>query len=147
MDTRVKPGYGKLNAPLATSPTRRRAQPAHVPERTADRVVKVVEVGGQEFPGLRREIQKHRAGFEDRDRPAAALRFVVDHRGNAVVRGDRQKLRLELVALADIDRENLGFQPGLFEKHGDLVAGRRGPGIKNEHAAYLCTFLVTADTP
>jgi hypothetical protein len=58
---------------------------------------------------------------------------VIDHRGNAVVRRDREKLRLELFALADLDRENLVFQPALFEEHRDLVAVRRGPVMEVDH--------------
>src|SRR6266436_1562004 len=126
--------------------SRHRAEPTHLPERPLDRVVTAVEVDGEEFSGLLGEIQQHRAGFEDRDRLAAALRLVVDHRWNAVVRGDRQKLRLELVALADIDREDLVFQPGLFEKHRDLVPVRRGPVIKVDHGAFLCCCRVPAST-
>jgi hypothetical protein len=86
------------------------------------------------------------AGRNFRDRLAAALRLVIDHRGNAVVGGDRQELRLELVALADIDRENLVFQPGLFKKHRDLVAVRRGPVIKVNHGAFLSCCRVPAGT-
>ena len=89
------------------------------------------------MPGLLGEIQQHRAGFEDRDRLAAALRLVIHHRRDSVVRRDRQELRLELIALADIDRENLVFQPGLFEKHRDLVAVRRGPVMQVDHGAFL----------
>src|SRR6266446_7994263 len=125
---------------------RHRAEPAHLPERPLNRVVTAVDIGRQEFSGLLREIQQHRAGFEDRDRLAAALRFMIDHRGNAVVRRDRQKLRLELVALADIDRENLVFEPGLFEKHRDLVAVRRGPVMKVNHGAFLSCFRVPTGT-
>ena len=119
-----------------------RPESAHLPERPLDRVVTAVDVGGQEFSGLLGEIQQHRAGFEDRDRFASAPRLVIDHRGNAVVRRDRQKLRLELIALADVDREDLVFQPGLFEKHRDLVAVRRGPVMKVDHGAFLSLFSV-----
>ena len=79
------------------------------------------------------QVQQHRAGLEHRDRLSPALRFMIDHRRNPVVRRDRQKLRLELFALADLHRENLVLQPGLFEKHRDLVAVRRGPVIKVDH--------------
>jgi hypothetical protein len=62
---------------------------------------------------------------------------MIDQRGNTVVRRDRQKLWLELIALADVDRENLVLQPGLFEEDRDLVAVRRGPVIKVDHRAFL----------
>src|SRR3984957_6775266 len=115
---------------------RHRPEPAHLPERPLQGVVTAVDIGGKKLSGLLGEIEQHRAGFEDRDRLAAAFRLVIDHRGNAVVRRDRQKLRLELIALADIDRENLVSQPGLFEKHRDLVAVRRGPVVQIDHGAF-----------
>ena len=110
-----------------------RPEPAHLPERPLQRVVAAVEIGGQKLAGLLGEILQHRAGLEDRDRLAAALWLVIDHRRNAVVRRDREELRLELIALADIDRENLVLQPGLFQKDRDLVAVRRGPVIQIDH--------------
>src|SRR5216684_4050098 len=122
---------------------RHRTEPAHLPERPLNRVVTAVDVGGKEFSGLLRQIQQHRAGFEDRNRLAAALRLMIEHCGNAVVGRDRQKLRLELVALADVDRENLVLQPGLFQKHRDLVAVRRGPVMEVDHGAspFCCGFM------
>jgi hypothetical protein len=48
-----------------------------------------------------------------------------------------KKLRLELVALADVDREDLVGEPGLFEEYRDLVAVRRGPVIEIDHGAFL----------
>jgi hypothetical protein len=62
-------------------------------------------------------------------------------RRNAVVRRDAEELRLELVALGDVDRENLVFQPGLFEKHRDLVAVRRGPVVKIDHGGFLTWWI------
>ena len=120
-----------------------RAEPAHLPERPLDRVVAAVEIRRQKFSGLLGEIQQHRAGLEDRDRLSAALRRMIDHRRNAVVGRDRQKLRRELFALADVDRKDLVGQPGLFEEHRDLVAVRRGPVIKVDHGAILpCARLL-----
>src|SRR2546423_10917732 len=60
---------------------------------------------------------------------------MIDHRRNTVVRRDRQKLRLELFALADVDRKDLVTEPGLFEEHRDLVAVRRGPVVKVDHGS------------
>jgi hypothetical protein len=68
---------------------------------------------------------------------------LIDHRGNAVVGRDRQKLRRELFALADVDRKDFVRQPGLFEEHRDLVAVRRGPVMKVDHGAILrCVALL-----
>ena len=62
---------------------------------------------------------------------------MIDHRRDAVVRCDRQKLRLELIALADVDRENPVRQPGLLEEHRYLVAVRRGPVMEVDHGTIL----------
>src|SRR6476620_3374714 len=122
-----------------------RPEPAHLPERPLDCVVAAVEIGGEEFAGLLGEIHQHRAGLEDRDRLVAALRRMIDHRGNAVVRRDRQKFRLELFALADVDRNYLVRQPGLFEEHRDLVAVRRGPVIEVDHGAFPVLLGMLSD--
>jgi hypothetical protein len=58
---------------------------------------------------------------------------VIDHRRNPIVGRNRQKLRLELIALADDDRENLVLQVGLFEEDRYLVAVRRGPVMEIDH--------------
>jgi hypothetical protein len=87
--------------------------------------------------GINFQIEQHRAGFENRDRLAPTLRLVIHHCRYAIVGRDRQELRLELISLADVDRENFILQPGLFEKHRDLVAIRRGPVIKVDHGAFL----------
>ncbi|MBA7484260.1 hypothetical protein ES707_19784 [subsurface metagenome] len=116
--------------------SRHRPEAAHLPERPLDHVIAGMKIGGQELAGLLAEVKQHRAGLEDRDRLAAALRFVIDHRGDAVVRRDLQKVRLELLALADLDRDHLVRQPGLLEEHRDLVAVRRGPVIEIDHGEF-----------
>src|SRR5215204_6436913 len=69
---------------------------------------------------------------------------MIDHRGNAVVGRDRQKLRLELFALADVDRKDLVGKPGLFEEHRDLVAVRRSPVMKVDHRTIpSCLLSIT----
>ena len=44
-----------------------------------------------------------------------------------------EEVRLELLALADVDREHLVGRAGLFEKDRDFVAVRRGPVIQVDH--------------
>src|SRR5882724_5915889 len=61
------------------------------------------------------------------------LRRVVDDGGDAVVRCDSQKVGLELIALADVHREDAVRQPGLFKIEGDLVAVGRGPVVQIDH--------------
>src|SRR5262249_52677902 len=110
-----------------------RPKAAHLPEQPLDGLVALARVGGEELAGLLGEIDQHRARFEHRDRLAAVLRLVVDQRRNAVVGRDRQELRLELLALADVDRNDLVLESGLLEEHRDLVAFRRGPIVQLDH--------------
>jgi len=69
---------------------------------------------------------------------------VIDQRRNPVVRRDGEKFRLELVALADVDREHLVGQPRLFQEHRDLVAVRRGPVVEIDHGAVPVVVLADA---
>src|SRR5262249_9885085 len=52
---------------------------------------------------------------------------------DAIVRRDLQKIRLKLLALADVDGDDLVRQPCLLEEHRDLVAVRRRPVIEIDH--------------
>ncbi|KAI1691990.1 hypothetical protein DdX_21503 [Ditylenchus destructor] len=79
-----------------------RAEAAHLPEQPLLDVDAPALVGRIEFSVLAAEILQDRAGFEDRDR-LAVRPLGIDDRRHAVVRRDRQELRLELVALADVD--------------------------------------------
>jgi hypothetical protein len=57
----------------------------------------------------------------------------IDDRGHPVVRADLQERGVELVALADIDRNDAVREPGLLQHDMDLVAVRRRPGVKLDH--------------
>jgi hypothetical protein len=70
---------------------------------------------------------------------------VIDHGRNAVVGRDLEELRLELIALGDVDREYLVFQPGLLEKHRDLVAVRRGPVMKVDHGGVSWRLILVSE--
>jgi hypothetical protein len=109
-----------------------------LPKQPFERRSAVAQILGDELAGLVGEIEQDGAGLEHRDRLAAVGRFMVDDGGNAVVRRHRQKLGLELFALADIDRNDFVIQPGFLEKNRDFVAVRRGPIMYVDHDALVC---------
>ena len=59
---------------------------------------------GQELPALLREIEQDRAGLQSRDRLPPGL-VAIDDRGNLVVRADCEERRIDLLVLADVDRD------------------------------------------
>src|SRR5262249_20613332 len=95
------------------------------------------------FAGLVGEIEQDGAGFEDADRCAAIGWFLIDDGGHAVVGGNLQEIRLELIAGADIDGNQSIGEVGFLQKHGDLVAVRRRPIIEVDHAASSFAFMKT----
>src|SRR5262249_12886354 len=78
------------------------------------------------------QIHQDRPGFEERP-PLVAI----DDRGNAVVGAEPQELRLELLALGDVDRVGRILEPAFLEHDRDLAAVGRGPGVKIDHAGLL----------
>src|SRR5579883_2687213 len=112
-----------------------RPEPAHLPEQPLQHVEAAAQILGQELARLLCEIDEDGARFEDAHRRAAAGRIVVDDRRYAIVRRDLEEVRLELVALADIDAVDLVGKPGLLEKQGDLVPVRRRPVIEMDHVS------------
>ena len=86
--------------------TRHRPEPAHLPEQPLQHLDPAANVGRDELPGLFGKIEQDRPGLENRNRRAAVLWFVIDDGRDAVVRGNRQELRLELITLADVDRDD-----------------------------------------
>ena len=97
------------------------------------RVGPAAQIARDEAPGLLGEIQQDRARFEQRNRRAAVGRLVVDDRRHAVVRGDLEKVRVELFAFTDVDRLDPIRNAGLLEEHRDLVAVRRRPIVQIDH--------------
>ena len=79
----------------------------------------------------------------------AMLDIMVDDGGHPVIRADLQKIRLELVALADIHRMRGVGDAQFLEQDRDLPAVRRGPKIEIEHYAYsaACLFVPPPITP
>ena len=66
----------------------------------------------------------------------------IDDRRHAVVGRDRQKLRLELIALGDVDRDHGVGQPALLEHDRDLPAVRRRPVIEVDRRLPLAGCLL-----
>jgi len=69
--------------------------------------------------------------------------------------GDAQKIRLELLALADIHREDPVRQASFFEENGDLVAVRcspiievdDGPATFDDFSGLIEEFRFARDSP
>ena len=81
-----------------------------------------------------REVDHDRRALEQGQR-LAARSVRIDDGGNAVVRRDGEEFRPKLLALADIDRDDLVGDAQLFEGDMHLVAVRRGPGPDFDHGA------------
>ena len=111
-----------------------RAEIAHLPEQPLDRVGARAQIARR---GTARSSRRDRAGWRRTRTPRSACRrrSARDRpcAGNAVVRGHRQELGLELLALADVHRHDVVGKPGLLEKDRDLVAVRRGPIVEVDH--------------
>ena len=58
----------------------------------------------QKLAGFIGEIFENRSRLENAQRPLAVARFEIDDRRNPIVRRNFQKLRRELLALADVYR-------------------------------------------
>src|SRR5690242_19546922 len=67
------------------------------------------------LPGLLGEVGHGGAGFEGRQRRAAAHRLVIDDCGHPAIRRNLQTCRRELIAATDIDRLDAVRQPQLFK--------------------------------
>src|SRR5258708_18935274 len=120
------------------------AKPRHLPEQPLQGVEAAAQILREELSGLLREIQEDRAGFEHAHRRALVRGLVIDDRGHAIVGPDLQELGLELIALADVDRNDLVRKPGLLEEHGDLVPVGRLPVIEIDQGAVSLTSTIHA---
>jgi hypothetical protein len=61
------------------------AEAAHLPEQPLEGLRVAGEIGRQEAAGFLRQVEQDGARLEDRDRPVALGRVVVDQRRDAVV--------------------------------------------------------------
>src|SRR5438132_4021141 len=110
---------------------------AHLRHHPLHHLPALAQILGQEFPGLRRQIEEHRAGLRERERLAVGP-LLVDHRRDLVVRRDGEEPGLELVPGADIDRMHAVLEPRLLEHDVDLVPVGGGPGIEVDHSFTSC---------
>src|SRR5579883_486889 len=106
---------------------------ANLPEQPFEYLRAAGQILREELSSFFGEIDQDRAGFEDGDRRAAVCRSAVDDRRNTVVRRDRQKPGLELLAAPDVDRMNRVRDFCFCEEYRDLVPVRGRPIIKLDH--------------
>ena len=134
---RIRDRHGRVHAEMTVLPGHR-PEPADLPEQPLQRVEATAQVARQEEPGLLRQVQQDRAGFEHADRRAAVGGRGIDHRRHLVVGRDREECRLELLALADIDRpdgvcQRLPEFDQFFQQQRDLVSVRGRPVMQFDH--------------
>jgi len=108
-----------------------------LPEQPLDDLDPAVQVFRQELAGFLCEVLEDRSRFEDADQAAADGWRIVDDRRDPVIGRDPQELGLELIAPADVDRQDAVREAGLFEEDGDLVPIRGGPVIEIDHDSIL----------
>jgi len=84
--------------------------------------------------GLAAEILQDRARLEHGDR-LAARPVMIDDGGHAVVGGDGQEFRPELLAFGDVHRMHDIRKPAFLEHDRDLPAVRRRPEIEIDRLA------------
>jgi hypothetical protein len=96
-----------------------------------------------QLAGLLRQIDQDRAGFEQ-PHGLAAGPVGIDDRRDAVIGVERQELRLELLALADVDRDHLVGQAEFLERDVHLVTVRGWPGPALDHGHLLFAWLGAA---
>jgi hypothetical protein len=113
---------------------RHRAEPADLPEQPLGHLEPAAQIRWNEAADLVGEVEQHRAGFEHSDRLAAIGRRMVHQRGDLVVGRDRQELRLELLALAEIDRDVAVREAAFLEEQLQLEAVRRRAVVEVHHA-------------
>ena len=82
--------------------------------------------------GLLGQIDQDGSRLEQLQRIAVRSLGIDDH-GNAVVRRDREEFRPELVALADVDRDDLVGQRQFLQRDMLLVAVGCRPGPNLDH--------------
>ncbi len=109
---------------------------SHLPEQPVHRLGARPDVRRQEGAEFLGQIEQDRAGFEQPDRLAAALRRVIHHRRDLGIRIDRDEAGAELVALADADQPGVVFGvriaggEQLLQHHRDLHPVRRALRIE-----------------
>jgi hypothetical protein len=84
---------------------------------------------GSSLPARSARYHSNRAGFEHRERRAAVCRVVVHQRRDLVVGRDGEELGTELLAAAEVHRDDAMLEARLFETQPQLQAVRRGAAV------------------
>src|SRR5882672_3810355 len=113
------------------------AEAAHLPHHPLHHPGPPAHIWRQKAAGLVSQIDQDGAGFEHRKRLAAIGRRVVHDRRNPIIRADRQKVRLELVAGPDVDGDDRIGNAKLLQHDRDFPAVRRRRVIEVDHAIIL----------
>ena len=116
-----------------------RPDPAHLEHQPLQAGEPVARVGRDQLPGLLGEVDQDRAGLEQRHRRPPGPSWIDDRR-DAVVGGDRQELRLELVAGADVDR-NDRIRAAPAPRARCAPCGRSG-WARSRRRSWMSPFLV-----
>jgi hypothetical protein len=109
----------------------------HLPDDPLSDFVFPAQILREESTLFLRQIHHDCAGLENADRRAAALWIVVDQHRHAVVGVDLQKLRLELVAAADVARYEIVIETQFLEQDRDFLAVWGRPKMEIEHCFLL----------
>src|SRR5229473_1781400 len=112
-------------------------EPAHLPHHPLHHPGAAAHILRQETSGLVGEIDQDGAGLEYRKRPAAVGRQPIDDRRNPIVRADREKFRLELLASPNVDRHDRVGKPQFLQHDRDFPAVRRRRVVKVDHGMIL----------
>src|SRR5712692_11129840 len=112
-------------------------EPAHLPHHPLHHPGAAAHIRRQETSGLFGEIDQDGAGLEYRKRPAAiGWRMIYDRR-NPIVRADREKFRLELLASPNVDRNDRVGKPQFLQHDRDFPAVRCRRVMKFDHGMIL----------
>jgi hypothetical protein len=113
-----------------------RSHVRHLENQPLQGVVALARILGEELAGLLGEVPEDGARFHHGVASAAGT-VGVDDGGDAVVGGELQKFRRELLAEADVDVEVLPFDAQLLQHDHDLLAvGGRGR-VQFDHGVIL----------
>src|SRR5665213_61875 len=114
-----------------------RTKPAHLPHQPLRDLGSAAHVLREKSAGLVGEINQDRARFKNRKWPSAIGRRMIYDGRNAIVRTDRQKIGLELVAGPDVHGKHGVGNADFLEHDRDFPAVRRRRIVKVDHGMIL----------
>src|SRR5438270_295780 len=94
----------------------------HLPHDPLGHFVFAAQILRPEAPRLLGDVHHDRARLAHRDRRAAALWSMIDHRRHAVLRVHLQKFGRELIAALDVAGDDLVLKPAFLQQDGDFLA-------------------------